>query len=98
MAARTYFVSSVAEQDIADVWQFVARDSLEAADRIVDRLTATFSLLAQNAYLGQVYEHPRHELRRFSVEKYAIFYRVLDDAIVVVRVLHGARNIERLIE
>lgn len=95
---RTHFLSSVADQDIADVWQFIARDSIEAADRMIDRFTATFGSLAQSPYLGQVYEHPRLELRRFSVDKYAIFYRILDDAIVVVRILHGARNIDRLLE
>lgn len=95
---RSHFLTSVADQDIADIWQFIARDSIEAADRTIDRFTATFGSLAQNPYLGQAYEHPRLELRRSSVDKYAIFYRVLDDAIVVVRVLHGARNIDRLLE
>ena len=34
-------------------------------------------------------------IRRFK--NYLIFYRVLDDGIEVVRVLHGARDIERFL-
>jgi len=35
-------------------------------------------------------------LRGFPVEKYLIFYRLVKEDIVIVRVLHGSRNIEKI--
>jgi toxin ParE1/3/4 len=36
-------------------------------------------------------------LRSFPVGKYLIFYRLIDEGLEIVRVLHGARNIENLL-
>ncbi len=41
------------------------------------------------------YEH--HRLRRCPYRGYLIFYRVRDDAIEIVRVLHGASDYESLL-
>lgn len=36
-------------------------------------------------------------LRSFPVGKYLIFYRLIDGGLEIVRVLHGARDIENLL-
>ena len=37
-----------------------------------------------------------HELRSFVIKNYVIFYDPIPDGIFVVRVLHGARDIENI--
>jgi toxin ParE1/3/4 len=38
------------------------------------------------------------DLRGFVVGRYLIFYRPIEDGIEVVRVFHGARNVEALLK
>ena len=84
----------LAETDILEIWDYIAGDSLAAADRWVERLDEQFGLLAAQPKMGR----PRDELapgvRSFPVDRYTVFYVPLDDGIDVVRVLHGARDID----
>ena len=47
---------------------------------------------------GAARDHLATGLRVTFHERYAIYYRTEPDAIVVVRVLHGARDVTKLIE
>lgn len=89
-----YFLSSIAEQDITRIVEYLARDNLNAALKLVDRFTQAFELLSTNPELGERSEHPHLQLRRFVVEKYLVTYQVTADRIIVVRVIHGAQLFE----
>jgi toxin ParE1/3/4 len=82
-----------AEADILEVWDFIAYDSLAAADRWVDLLDEQFRVLATQPMMGRARDELAPGLRSFAFERYVIFYLPLDDGIDVVRVLHGARDI-----
>ena len=45
-------VSPLAQADIDEIWDYIARDSLVNADRFIDRLERRFGLLAANPRLG----------------------------------------------
>jgi toxin ParE1/3/4 len=92
-----YFLSSLAETDVLAVWEYIARDNLSAADRMIDRFTAAFERVAQFPEIGERYEHPKGEFRRIVVGPYLIFYRVSGDEIDIARVLHSARTWEDLL-
>ena len=68
----------LAETDILEIWDYIADDSLTAADRWVDHLDKQFRVLATQPMVGRA----RDELAP------------LEDGIDVVRVLHGARDID----
>jgi toxin ParE1/3/4 len=48
--------------------------------------------------MGRLRPELRDDVRRFSVQRYLIFYRVLndDDVVEIVHVFHGARDMEDL--
>jgi plasmid stabilization system protein ParE len=52
--------------------------------------------------MAAAYPHPDHlELRAKLVTgftKYVVFYSVRDDGVYIVRVLHGARDIPRVLD
>jgi toxin ParE1/3/4 len=60
-------------------------------------------LLSRQPYVGRAYDSGTNsvtELRRLPIndfEKYLIFYRVRPKRIEVVRVLHGARDIDSIL-
>ena len=82
-----------AEQDLFDIWLGVAQDDLAAADRVIDRLEAATDLLADNPRMGPARPDIAAELRYFPVQRWLILYRVTDDAVEVVRYVHGARDL-----
>ena len=83
-----------ARTDINEIWEYIAEDSETQADAFVDRLSAKFSLLAQQPDLGRVRDELLLDLRSFPFERYVIFYRAISMGIEVVRVLHSARDID----
>jgi len=89
-------LSELAEADLTDIWVFVAQDSVEAANRLLDQLHEKCRFLAGSPKAG----HQRSELdpsiRSFAAGSYVIFYREGDDGIEVARVLHGHRDIPSL--
>lgn len=83
-----------AQDDITEIWGYIADDSELQADAFVDRLDAKFQLLARQPGLGRVREELAPGVRSFPVGRYVIFYESVSDGIAVVRVLHSARDLD----
>jgi len=84
----------LAETDILEIWDYIADDSLAAADRWVDHLDEQFRVLATQPMMGRARDELALGVRSFPFGRYVVFYVPLDDGIDVVRVLHGARDID----
>jgi toxin ParE1/3/4 len=85
-------------KDLDEIWDYIAQDSISAADRMLDQLHDRFKLLARNPELGELQPLLADgSYRRFCFRKYVIYYRPLEVGIVLVRVLHGSREHEKLI-
>jgi toxin ParE1/3/4 len=85
-----------AEQDLIDIWNYVARDNPGAADRLLDLLDEKSQALARNPQMGRAREDVAAGLRHFPVGKYLILYRNLGDGVEVVRYVHGMRHLQDL--
>lgn len=84
----------LAATDILDIWDYIADDSVEQADRWVDRLDAKLALIATQPLMGRARDELDAEVRNLPFGRYVIFYVPTKDGIDVVRVLHSARDIE----
>lgn len=89
--------SEHAERDLFEIGAFIARDNPAAAARFVATLERHCELLAAQPLAGRARDELAANLCSLTYGRYVIFYRALDDGIEVVRVLHGARDIRRLI-
>ena len=93
-----------AERDLDDLVAYIARDNRDAAFRFLDAARRTFEQLAATPDLGILWNfaHPSlADVRAWRIGRfrnYLIFYRALEDAIEVIRILHGARDIESLFQ
>ena len=83
-----------AKADLSDIWQFMAEGSDDQADAFIDLIDQKFQLLAQQSGLGRRREELAEGLRSFPVGRYVIFYLAIPGGVQIVRVLHGARDIE----
>lgn len=96
-------VSPAADRDLDDQADYLAEEaSLETALRFYDACHATFEKIAGMPGIGERRESPDPRLAGLRVwrvagfETHLIFYQPAVDGIVIVRVLHGARDIERI--
>jgi toxin ParE1/3/4 len=98
MSAPRILRTPEATADLDEIWDYIARDSPAAADRVLDALSERFGLLSENPELGELQPLLADgTYRRFVYRGYVIYYRPLEDAIVLVRILHGARDHESLL-
>lgn len=91
-----------ARRDLVDLADYIAKDSFDAALRFLDAAEATFEFLARNRGAGQRCGFVGAQLAGIRVwlvdgfRNHLVFYRSTDSGIQVVRVLHGARDIDSL--
>jgi len=91
-------LSPEAARDIEDIWAYIARDSVRAARRVRLGLLAACRRLAQHPALG----HRREDLTDkpvlfWPVYSYLIIYNPATEPLEIVRILHGAQDIPRLL-
>jgi toxin ParE1/3/4 len=85
-----------AEQDLIDIWTYIARNNPAAADRLLDVFDEKSQALARNPQMGRVREDVAAGVRHFPVGKYLILYRELGGGVEVVRYVHGMRRLQDL--
>ena len=95
--SKRYRLTVRAEEDVRDIWLYIATDNIDAADKLIDHLTHLYEQLASNPDMGPSQDKYRKGLRCFPVGNYIIFYRSIDDGIEIYRVLHGARHLDDLL-
>lgn len=89
-------LSPEAEQDLVDIWVYIAEDSPTNADSYIDKLYSKGLLLSENPEIGAERSDLMDELRAFPVDHYVLFYRKQNNGIELVRVLHASRDIDSI--
>ena len=94
---KKILLSEAAYYDMDSVFSYVSQDNKKAAEMLRSRLYKAIAQLVGFPEKGAVLpeeDAPGAErgYRRIVQNPYIIFYRVLDDKIVIARVLHGRQN------
>jgi plasmid stabilization system protein ParE len=92
-----YRISRTAQTDLESICDYIAASNPDAADRLDEHIHKAIQRLADFPGLG----HARPDVtdKRYlfwAVGNYVIAYRVEKGELVVVRVLHGARDFRRI--
>jgi toxin ParE1/3/4 len=85
-----------AVEDLDGIWSYVATESgsVETANRLIDSITSRFFLLAHYPYMGRVRDEDfGNGTRSFPVGEYVIVYRVQEPNVLILRVVHGHRDL-----
>lgn len=91
MASVTF--SPKSRQDLIDIGDYIARDSLANARRFVGRLMDRCRRIGTAPLSYPSREDLAPGLRMAALGRYVIFFRVHDDMVRIERILHGARNL-----
>ncbi len=87
-----------ARHRLQQLYDHIAKDQPEHAQRFVDQVTRRADALAEHPLIGLVVEqYRRDDIREVYEGRYRMIYRVLPDHIDILTVRHGARLLpERL--
>lgn len=85
--------SDAAKQDIGDIWLGIAVHNRDAAERLVRRIDARIKSLADFPELGPERPEIAPGMRMLVEGNYLILYRIEPEQIVIVRIVHGARDL-----
>jgi toxin ParE1/3/4 len=89
-----YRLSRPAEQDLEDIWVYVAQNDQVAADLLIAKILDKFPMLAKFPDMGKKRDDLLEGLQSFPVKPYIIFYNRMIDRLEIVRILHQSRDIE----
>ena len=95
---KRFVLTPRARQDVNDIWDYIASDNIEAADRVLDALEKAMGKLSKTPGIG----HWREELidkrhRFFLVYSYLVVYRHATRPLQIIRVLHAARDVQSIL-
>lgn len=102
--SRHLDVRPQADRDLVDIAEHLAAQNIDLGIRFLESFRRDTEFLKANPNAGPEYPlpHPRLTgIRKWSIRdfrNYIIFYRVMTDAIQVLRVVHGARDLPSLLE
>ncbi len=95
---RKVSVTGPAGRDLFGILAYVSGESPQAAERLANLLDSAIQDLAEAAeHFAIVPTRAADGIRRRVVGSYNIFYRVEGSAVIVMRILHGARNATHLL-
>jgi plasmid stabilization system protein ParE len=97
-----YVLTPLAKADIFDIWSHIADDNEDAADRVERAIYDACAFVAEAPMRG----HSRPDLTNRSLRfwtltrypNYTVVYRPETTPLEIVAVIHGKRNIRRILK
>lgn len=87
--------SEIAEADLDDIYDYIARDVPYYAELFVDKLIEATDRLEDHPRMGRRVPEAddRDDVRELIVQGYRIIYLLQTEQLQILTVLHGSRNL-----
>ena len=93
-----FVLTPAAEGDLLKIIEHLEGDNPNAVLKVVDALDEAMQRLADNPTIGHVRpDLTDQDVRFWPVFKYLVVYRPKTKPLEIVRVLHGRRDVERIL-
>jgi toxin ParE1/3/4 len=94
-----YVLGEDAELDLDDIWEYIAADNIDAADKWINKLFDAFEAIGNMPGMG----HKREDLTDYRVlfwpvGAYVILYRAAFGPVEIVAVTQGSRDIPTFLQ
>jgi addiction module RelE/StbE family toxin len=87
--------SDVAEADLDDLYDYIARDVPYYAEQFVDRLIEAVGALKDHPRLGRRVPEAddREDVRELIFQGYRIIYLIASEHVHILTIIHGSRDL-----
>lgn len=90
-------LSESAKKDLLEAWLFIAEESMDAADAVVEAIQQEAQILSLQPLMGRLRSELAEGVRSWPTStRYILFYVPAKDGVTVLRVLHHARDISNV--
>lgn len=98
MKQPSYLIRKKAVADLEEIWFYTVQHwSVKQADRYYTLIIEEINYICQHPESGKSQEHIRKNYRSSKVKSHLIFYRVVNQRVEVVRILHERMDIDQQI-
>lgn len=99
---KTYniVITPSAKNNLLDIFEYIALDSLSRAENFIDQMVESLSkTLSIFPLAGKVYNDVtfNFELRSLAYKNYVAFYKVTNDTVEILFIFNSAQNIQGLL-
>ena len=96
MSRKIYILSEIADKDLEGIFDYTFDEfGFDQAEKYLLEIEEIFQNLIANPQIGKKRDEIKQGLYSFPKDNHIIFYRILDNHIRIVRVLHGSRDISK---
>ena len=91
-------ITTVAKRDIQDIWDYIAEDSPRTAEEFIGKLEEKIGSLSsfpqRNPLIPEASLLHTQLYRHLIYQKYRIVYRIDQQTVLILRVIHGAKLLD----
>ncbi|HVS70688.1 MAG TPA: type II toxin-antitoxin system RelE/ParE family toxin [Phycisphaerae bacterium] len=92
-------LTEAALTDLDEIYNYIARDSIQAAEKVLADLKSAMQRLGDLPGMGHERKDVKNPHYRFwRVYSYMAAYVVRGDVVYIVRIVHGSRDVERVFD
>lgn len=91
--SRRYRLADPAIADLIELYTYLHERSPIAAERFTESIERKIADLASSRHPGVARDHLRPGLRAFPYRRRCIYFRIIEDCMVVLRIVHGRQDI-----
>jgi toxin ParE1/3/4 len=92
-------LADTAKADLVALSAFIGRDSPARASAFVSRLKRQCRSLSENFLRNPVFSRSENDsIHKAIYREYIIFYKVMADRVVILRIVHGARDLDAIFD
>ena len=96
MSRKIYILSEIADKDLEGIFDYTFDEfGFDQAEKYLLEIEEIFQNLIINPQIEKKRDEIKLGLYSFPKDNHIIFYRILDNHIRVVRVLHGSQDIPK---
>jgi len=86
-----------AVDDMDEIFSYISQDNMAATEIMLKKINGEITKLAEFPNIGSVlsdeeYTIIKHGYRFVVVHPYLVFYRIIDNTVIIHRILHGRQN------
>lgn len=83
--------------DMDEIFSYISEDNVQGAENMLEKFNEQIGKLAQFPNLGSILSEDDYSLvqrgyRFIVVHPYLVFYRIIDQTVIVHRILHARRD------
>lgn len=87
----------IAVDDMDEIFSYISKDNIVRAENLLNKITDGIIGLAVFPTMGSVLSEDEYILinrgyRFIVVQPYLVFYRIIDNNVIIHRILHGRRD------